>query len=212
MADCKANVSFSRSVCLRSVLAGAVTSVCSVLVFLLDSSVPQETFTAGRELALYAVGLCAALVFARMASRGGDSSLNKTSTEESLFQTVRSRVSSMALQVGKYMRELKRDLVPPSRRQGHDAPVMPAWAIFGVIGAFVTLGTLLVTAAFVAGSADSDPFTLLDASPRACGPDGKPIKARAFSLHSMGWVAAAIWMSAGLCVTHPLTSGLIMGF
>lgn len=114
---------------------------------------------------------------------------------------VATRTKSWVSQVGSAVTDFSNHLRPPrqraNRRPQAEAPIVPYWAVCVALDAFM-LSFLALLWPFMA-TPNSEP-TALDPAVRGCEPK---------SIFSMvSWLLVAVALCSGICVMHPVQSGL----
>lgn len=225
-ADCEKSTvkrcaSSSDSMLRRVVLLA--TSLISMSVFMLDASLPRGLRAScdSWEVVIYLSCVSAALLYVRyvplvsqkvgiMTSDAKGDALEK----DVVVRTAREFVSQVADAVRWLIKEVRPPPTQPSRPD-REKPVVPVWAVYGLFLILVFFSAALAATAFLAaegGGVLAASNSFLDATPRACGPDGKPVASGGLSWRSTSWLGVALALSSGLCAIHPLQSGLVIGF
>lgn len=175
----------------------AAGGLFSVALTLLDAQAlqAQKQGASSWELGFYVLALLAALVYVRFVSKG------VKSTARTSFQEVLASVKKTV--------EIFQCPRTEQQRPTRNQPPVNFWVVVALFTLVVTIFTSFVVLSFTAVSEAEDPVRVpfLDA-PFKCDQDNLQPK----TSRNWTWFIAAFGLSSGLCVVHPLQSGLILGF
>eukprot|EP00929_Paragymnodinium_shiwhaense_P122593 TRINITY_DN95466_c0_g1_i1.p1 TRINITY_DN95466_c0_g1~~TRINITY_DN95466_c0_g1_i1.p1 ORF type:complete len:224 (-),score=56.29 TRINITY_DN95466_c0_g1_i1:46-717(-) len=192
-----------------ALLAGS--GIFTIALFLLDCSALQvQGIDASSELTFYLLGFLATLVYVKFVSQGkktpnGANQEDKVSLAEAVsaaFQKARSSAAWLYQQL-----ECPTPQVP--RPAAEHPPVSFRWLALSHVVLLLAAVVLFVPPFFGPPEAmlEMEGSAFLDAPPPRCEQefDGS-------GKSKWTWLVFAFTLSSGLCVVHPLQSGLIVGF
>lgn len=218
--DKKTTIAFSASRHCVLLATGAL----SVLVFLLDALLAQETVRrCNVEFVLYGLGLSLSVLYTCFASKKRRQPKQQSKVEsddapgsgEALLKKLWSWIRSTRDVVQSCAKQLIQDLRSPTverRAPQQDKPVVPGWAVCACLMLAVSVSVALVVAVWSGRTISQEEATFFDAARKECGPDGKPLKTGGVLRGSIGWLTIAFGLASGLCTVHPLQSGMAIGF
>lgn len=208
----------------RKVALLATTSLLSMLLFILDASLPKGLRASCDqwECPVYFISIAASAAYVGYVSQTAsapDRAAEVASMIKNKLDSALAAARGAMSQAAESAAWLAKEVRPPSRsrtaRRDREGPVVPVLAVYILFASLTFICAASVALAFLANDGDgllAAPNSFLDASPRVCGPDGKPLKATGgLSWRSATWLGVALGLSSGLCAIHPLQSGLVLG-
>eukprot|EP00929_Paragymnodinium_shiwhaense_P119036 TRINITY_DN90922_c0_g1_i1.p1 TRINITY_DN90922_c0_g1~~TRINITY_DN90922_c0_g1_i1.p1 ORF type:complete len:221 (-),score=42.18 TRINITY_DN90922_c0_g1_i1:91-753(-) len=184
----------------------------TVALFLLDAQALQvQQLSVSTELLFYMCGLLSTLVYVGYISKGRrrSCSAQETDAKASVVESVVAFLRKVRTS-GAWLRQQLQRPNGEAPRPREERPPIPFWLLATSHLILISMSIMLFCASFVLPSeaAVEAGEAFLDAPPR-CEQDMQFLSR---SVRQWSWLIAAFLLSSGLCVVHPLQSGLVAGF
>lgn len=178
----------------------------TVAVFLLDGQAlqAQQLGTSSYELFfIYALGLAAAGLYVVFVGQDVSKAILSVRRRYDSVRASFRKVCNGFVKLG----EIFKCPRPAEERQPEERPPVPFWVLVAMSILCTVMAASLVVMSFTALPQAEERVSFLDA-PFRCDKAGSHQRAS----RNWTWLVAAFGLSSGLCVVHPLQSGLILGF